>query len=120
MNVPKVNEIDMVSVWWGLELQSQYPPTNKQWFRLQSDWIVHVRTDTSKNKKLRNLRDIKNDPWDRPLIPWKFKYAVPGEEFYDPTDWKVDSDGTHGAHRFYRYVTVDGKFVKLKLIFKHE
>jgi hypothetical protein len=113
----KVLNIDLLCPAQGLELQSQYPPTNDQWFRLQSDWIVHARTNTSKNKKLRNLRDIKNDPWDRPLLKWTYAYAQPGEKFYDPTDWTVDSDGTH---RFYRYVTVAGQFVKLKLIFKHE
>lgn len=116
----KVLNIDLLCPAWGLELQSHYPPTNKQWFRLGSDWIVHARTNTSKNKKLRNLHDIKNDPWGRPLLKWKYAYAQPGEEFYGPQEWKADYDKTHATHRFYRYVTVAGKYVKLKLIFKHE
>lgn len=116
----RVLNIDLLSPARGLELQSQYPPTNDQWFRLQSDWIVHARTNTSKNKKLRRWTDIKNDPWGRPLLKWTYAYAQPGEECYGPQEWKVDSDGTHGTHKFYRYVTVNGKFVKLKLIFKHE
>jgi len=116
----KVLNIDLLCPAWGLELQSQYPPTNKQWFRLQSEWITHVRTNTSKNTKLKTIDDIKNDPWGRPLLKWTYAYAQPGEECYGPQEWKMDYDKTHATHRFYRYVTINGKYVKLKLIFKHE
>ena len=112
--------IDLLCPGNGLQIISEYNPTNKQWFRLGSEWITHVRTDTSKNTKLKTIAEVKTDPWERPLIPWTYAYARPGEENHGPQDWKVDSDGTHGDHKFYRYVTVNGKWVKLKLIFKHE
>ena len=116
----KVLNIDLLCPSWGLELQSKWQPTNKQWFRLQSDWITHVRTNTSKNTKLKTIDDIKTDPWSRKLLPWTYTYAMPGEDCHGPQEWKADYDKTHATHRFYRYVTVEGKYVKLILIFKHE
>ena len=115
-----VLNIDLLCPGNGLQIQSEYNPINKQWFRLDSEWITHVRTETNTTSRLPPLADIKTDPWERPLIPWTYAYAQPGEENHGPQDWKVDSDGTHGNHKFYRYVTINGKYIKLKLIFKHE
>ena len=41
--------IDLLAPGEGLQIQSEYEPKNKQWFRLGSEWITHVRTE--KNKK---------------------------------------------------------------------
>ena len=112
--------IDLLCPANGLQIQSEYEPINKQWFRLDSEWITHVRTNTSKNTKLKTIDDIKTDPWGRPLIPWTYAYAQPGEENLGPQEWKMDYDNTRATHRFYRYVTINGKYIKLKLIFKHE
>lgn len=112
--------IDLLCPGNGLQIQSEYNPTNKQWFRLDSEWIAHVRPETNKKSRLPLIADIKTDPWERPLIPWTYAYAQPGEENYGPQNWKPDYDKLQATHRFYRYVTINGKYVKLKLIFKHE
>lgn len=111
--------IDLLVPGDGLQIQSKYEPKNKQWFRLGSEWITHVRTEKNKTSRLPLLEDIKTDPWERPLIPWTYAYAQPGEDSYGPQNWKPESSNDDG-HKFYRYVTVNGKYVKLKLIFKHE
>ena len=65
------------------------------------------------------LEDIKTDPWERPLIPWTYAYAQPGEDCYGSQNWKPETNDPD-VLKFYRYVTVNGKYVKLKLIFKHD
>ena len=114
-----VLNIDLLCPGNGLQIQSEYTPINKQWFRLDSEWITHVRTEKNKTSRLPLLEDIKTDPWERLLIPWTYAYAQPGEDCYGSQNWKPESSDDEGR-KFYRYVTVNGKYVKLKLIFKHE
>ena len=116
MNVPKVNEVDMISPWWLLELEHQYAPTNTQWYRVDNDYYTQIKTDVYPSEREKQFKELKNDPWGRPLIPWKVKYAQPGEDCYEPQNWKPDS----GPRRFYRYVAVAGNCGKLVLIFKNK
>lgn len=111
--------IDLLAPGNGLHIQSEYEPRNKQWFRLDSEWITHVRTEKNKTSRCPLLEDIKTDPWERSLIPWTYAYAQPGEDCYGAQNWKPESSDDEGR-KFYRYVTINGKYVKLKLIFKHE
>ena len=110
--------IDLLVPGDGLQIQSEYEPKNKQWFRLGSEWITHVRTETNKTSNLPLLADIKTDPWERPLIPWTYAYARPGEYCYGVQNWKPDISDDEGR-KFYRYVTINGKYIRLKLIFKN-
>jgi hypothetical protein len=114
-----VLNIDLLAPGEGLQIQSDYEPKNKQWFRLGSEWITHVRTEKNKTSRLPLLEDIKTDPWERSLIPWTYAYAQPGEDCYGAQNWKPESSDDEGR-KFYRYVTINGKYVKLTLIFKHE
>ena len=112
-----VLNIDLLAPGDGLQIQSEYEPKNKQWFRLGSEWITHVRTETNKTSNLPLLADIKTDPWERPLIPWTYAYAQRVKKI---TDLKIGNQNSSDDDvlKFYRYVTVNGKYVKLKLIFK--
>ena len=113
-----VLNIDLLAPGDGLQIQSEYEPKNKQWFRLGSEWITHVRTKSNKTSRCPLLTDIKTDPWERPLIPWTYAYARPGEDCYGPQEWKPETNDPD-VLKFYRYVTVNGKYIKLKLILKN-
>ena len=64
-----VLNIDLLCPGNGLQIQSEYNPINKQWFRLDSEWITHVRTNTSKNTKLKtNPNNYFCIPAAKPLI----------------------------------------------------
>ena len=63
--------------------------------------------------------------WERYVEPinyrsfkdWRYAYAQPGEQFYEAHSWtSYRDDGKLNPNQFYRYVTVEGKFVKLHMI----
>ena len=109
----KVTHVNTNKHWYSiLNLIEKYPVTNKRWQLAEGAVAFEYFYGLDEQPV--------TDPWGRPLIPWTYAYAQPGEENHGPQEWKMDYDNTRATHRFYRYVTINGKYIKLKLIFKHE
>ena len=117
MSVEKILQIDLLVPGNADEISIKYPIINKQWIARGNDYYVYVRTKNSTRKDIPNFDDVKGDPWNRSFKDWRYAYAQPGEQFYEPHSWTSNrDDGKLNPNHFYRYVTVEGKFVKLHMI----
>ena len=117
MSVEKILQIDLLAPGNADEISIKHPIINKQWIALGNDYYVYVRTKNSIRKDIPNFDDVKNDPWNRSFKDWRYAYAQPGEQFYEAHSWTSNrDDGKLNPNQFHRYVTVEGKFVKLHMI----
>lgn len=106
---PKVIKIGTDNVWNIFELQKEWPVLDKGWERFYRRYVYRV-------SQRDGLESVKTDPWNRSFIPWTS----------DVTELSLDWVRDHGepeeiavsneTKRYYRYVTVDGKAVKLQVI----
>lgn len=106
---PTILDIKTENVWNIFELEREWPITNKGWERFNRRYVYRVhRRD--------GLLSVKSDPWNRSFIPWTSDVTV------TTLDWMRDHTGSKEvavkdrSKRYYRYVTVDGKAVKLQVI----
>ena len=124
MSIEKILQIDLLVPGNADEISIKYPIINKQWIARGNDYYVYVRTNNSTRTDIPAFDDVKGDPWNRSFKDWRYAYAQPGEEFDKPHEWTcISYDTQHGlasspyeGNHFYRYVTVEGKFVKLHMI----
>jgi len=116
MSSEKMLQIDLLIPGNADEISIKYPIINKQWIARGNDYYVYVRTNNSPRTDIPKFDDVKGDPWNRSFKDWRYAYAKPGEEFDKPHAWTCITRDAHGANHFYRYVTVEGKFVKLHMI----
>ena len=118
-DIPKVIEVTTENVWNIFELQKEWPPMNKGWERFYRRYIyrVHRRSTYGYTKQVCDgLESVKTDPWNRPFIPWTSEVTVMTLDWVrdhgEPEEIAVSNE----TKRYYRYVTVDGKAVKLQVI----
>lgn len=117
MSIEKILQIDLLVPGNADEISIKYPILNKQWIARGNDYYVFVRTKNSTRTDIPNFDDVKGDPWNRSFKDWRYAYAQPGEQFYEAHSWtSYSDDGKLNPNHFYRYVTVEGKFVKLHMI----
>ena len=107
--IPTVLDIETDNVWNIFELEKAWPPTNKPWERFYRRYIYRV-------SQRDGLESVKTDPWNRPLIPWTSEVTELALDWVRDHGEPEEIAVSNGTKRYYRYVTVDGKAVKLQVI----
>jgi hypothetical protein len=109
MEIPKVIKIGTDNVWNIFELQKEWPVMNKGWERFYRRYVYRVQ-------RRDGLLSVKTDPWNRPFIPWTSDVTELSLDWVRDHGEPEEIAVSNGTKRYYRYVTVAGKAVKLQVI----
>ena len=97
--------------WGTVELMKKYPILNMQCWSyccdpMEDEWDLEVY------HKITCLKDTAYDPWNRKLIPWKWRSHEEGICWYTETP-HLYLQGKKAHAYSERYTTIEGKHLKL-------
>jgi hypothetical protein len=112
-NVPKeiiVEEVEW-EYWGTVELMKKYPIQNHIHWAYVCD-PMDRNGDPDVTKKITCISDTEYDPWNRKMIPWKWRSFEEGRSWYLETP-HLYLNGTKKYPLAERYTTIEGKHLHL-------